>query len=133
MVEPTRIPFKIESAYAGCAKIDGLLVVSSEQLSFEYRVIDRWLGILKSAVLKRNLAYGAVQAAEYRCRFFRPSILLTARRLDAFDNFPCADPTVLQLNVPWKYRSLLRKTVAEINLYILFNEPNRFRLPLYIP
>jgi len=130
-MEPTRIPFKIASAYAGCAKVDGLIVVSSESLALEYRVSDKWLGALKSGVIKRTVPYAALERAEYRMGFFKPSVLFTARSLDAFANLPCADPTFLRLLVPWRYRRAARSAAAEINLYILFNEPSRFRLPLY--
>ncbi|MDQ3624795.1 MAG: hypothetical protein M3463_20320 [Verrucomicrobiota bacterium] len=126
-MEATRIPFKIPSIYAGHAKIEGLLILGTEHLAFEYRIIDTWLGALTSRIIKKTVKYGDLEKAEYRLGFFNPCLIFSARTLDAFDKLPHAEPTVLKIGVPWTRRKDLRSIISNINFYILVIDAHRCR------
>jgi hypothetical protein len=100
-MEPTRIPFKIESAYAGCAKVDGLIVVRTETLGLEYRVSDRLFGALKSGIIKREVLTRAIEKASIAVGF--SSLRSSSRRGASMPSGICVcDPTLLRLRVPWR-------------------------------
>lgn len=125
-MEPSRLPFSLSGLYGGCAKLDGLVILSPEHLTLEYRAIAMF-GVWNGRVNTRTIGWKDLERAECGRGFFAPWLTLTARTLSAFDTLPCANSFQLKLAVPWKYRRLLRSLTSEINLHLSFREADRLR------
>ncbi len=126
-METSRLPFRIGSLYGGCAKIDGIIILSSEYLTLEYRMSDAWIGAWNGGITTRTLAWSDLERAECGLGFFSPWLILSARRMNTFDKLPSSDGLRLRVGVRWKDRRQLRAVTSEINLVLSFNEADRYR------
>ncbi len=126
-METSRLPFCVDGLYAGCAKLDGLVILSPEILTLEYRMKDNVFGAFSGQINTRTIAWQDIERAECGLGFFSPWLALTARTLNAFDKLPCTDPSQLRLGIAWKYRHQLRALTSEINLHLSFRDADRLR------
>lgn len=126
-METSRLPFRIRGLYGGCAKLDGLVILSPEHLTLEYRMVDSWIGAFSGQITTRAIGWQDLERAECGLGFFSPWLALTARALSVFDKLPCKDPSQLKLGVAWKYRRQLRALTSEINLHLSFQQADRLR------
>lgn len=125
-METIRLPFRIENLLRGCAKIEGLLTASAEQLTLEYRMKDNIIGVWTGETNTRAIVWHDLEKAEGGLGFFNPWMALTARSLRTFEKLT-SEPARLKLFIPWKDRRQLRTLVGEINLLLSFREADRYR------
>ena len=130
-METYRLPFEISGLYAGCAKLDGMIIVSAEHLLLEYRLTDTLIRAFNGELQTRRVAWTELERAEHGNGFFSPWLVLTARTMSTFDKLPSKNPGQLRLSIPWKQRQRLRTVTSEINLLLSYQEADRFigRLP----
>jgi hypothetical protein len=126
-MEPIRIPFRLKGLYGGCAKLDGLVILSPEHLTLEYRMTDTIVGAFSGGVTTRTIAWEDIERADCGLGFFMPWLTLAARRLSVFDKLPCKDPSRLRLRIPWGHRRQLQALTSEINMHLSFLEADRLR------
>ena len=132
-MEISRLPFRLGGLYGGCAKLDGLIIVSPENLTLEYRMTDNLIGAWGGPIVTRSFVWRDLERAECGLGFFSPWLALTARSLSTFDQLPCTDPCRLKLGIAWKHRRQLRTVSSEINLHLSYQEADRLRRRLPEP
>lgn len=126
-MDTAHIPFCIDSLYAGCMKLDGIIKAEPEHLTLEYRMSDNLLGAWTGGVTTRTIAYSELESAECRVGFFTARLLLNARGMQVFDKLPMSAPAQLSLGVPWRLRRQLRAFASEINLALSYRAADRLR------
>jgi len=126
-MDTIRLPFHISGLYAGCAKIEGIVVASAETLTMEYRVSDTIIGAWSGEIVTRKFSWTEIERAECGNGFFTPWLRLSARTLTVFDKLPSSSPGPILLRIPWKHRRQLRALTSEINLQLSDNEADRYR------
>ena len=126
-METIRLPFQISGLYAGCAKIEGIVVASAEMVTMEYRVSDTIIGAWSGEIVTRKFSWAEIERAECGNGFFTPWLRLSARTLTVFDKLPSSSPGQIRLRIPWKHRRQLRALTSEINLQLSYNEADRYR------
>ena len=126
-MEVARVPFFISDIFAGFAKIHGIMIVTPEQLIFEYQMSDNVFGAISGKIAKRAVGYGELAAVESATGFFKPRLIFRAKGLETFSKFPHRDPSLFCIRVSWKNRKLIKPALAEIGLNLSFAEADRFR------
>ena len=126
-MEIIRLPFRIGGLYGGVARLDGIVILSAEHLTLEYRMTDTLVGTITGGIRSRAIPWTELERADCGLGFFSPWLRLTARALSTFDGLPAPDPCQLRLGIPWKHRRQLRALTGEINLQLSYREADRYR------
>jgi hypothetical protein len=126
-MENIRLPFRIGGLYGGMARLDGLVILSAESLTLEYRMSDTLVGTITGGIKSRSIPWSELDRAECGLGFFTPWLSLASRALSTFDGLPSPDPCQLRVRVPWKHRRQLRALTSEINLQLSYREADRYR------
>src|SRR5687768_6261549 len=112
-MENIRLPFRIGGLYGGMARLDGLVILSPECLTLEYRMSDTFVGTITGGIKSRSVPWAELDRAECGLGFFMPWLSLASQALSTFDGLPSADPCQLRLRIPWKHRRRLRALTSE--------------------
>ena len=114
----TSIPFSIENAYKGFAKVGGILYISNKALTLEFETKDSMIGFFKSGVKKISLSAGDLESLILEKKFFKRNLIIRTRSLFAIRDFPHSENGQIRLQIDKSYLKLAESMVSSMNLAI---------------
>lgn len=104
------IPVRFPEIYQGLADAEGVLRISSEALTLEYRVKDNLIGVVKSGVSTAVIPFDHIDEVDFRSNFLRTSLNIRVNSIQIVGDVPGAKQGKIILKIPRRYK----KEAAEI-------------------
>ncbi len=112
------IPFSIDNAYKGLAKVGGILCFSKNVLTLEFETKDSMFGFFKSGVKKLSLPADELENLRIEKKFFQRSLVIRTRSLHAIKDFPHSENAQIRLQIDKAHIKSVESIVSSMNLAI---------------
>lgn len=112
------LPFYDDELNGGFMKLEGILRVENNQLSFEFQKKDGIMEIVKTGVKKVEIDLADIDLIEYKKKLFGARLILHAKRAMVFENFPGNELTTRTLKIKRKDRNIAANIASNVNLYL---------------
>jgi len=110
------VPFEITNLNHGFQKASGLIKLEEEQILCEFRVVDAFLGMIKSDVKETRIPLSDLHSVKFKKGFFRSKIIFEAQSLRVFDRVPGSEQGEWEVSIKRKDRDEARDLVSKIRL-----------------
>jgi hypothetical protein len=112
------LPFVIDELNGGFMKVEGILSVEKNSLTFEFQKKDAVLEAYKSDIMTDEIPFSELDMIEYKKGFFSSKLILHGKKASTFRNLPGNELTTRTLKVKKKNREIAANISSKINLEI---------------
>lgn len=123
--ESASVPFTIPKAFGGFAECHGVLHASPTGLHLEFESRDSFVGVLKSRVRERAIAWEELADLKLQAGWFSTRLLLTTNTLRALHGLPGTEACHVCLVVNRRHREAARQLAFTVNLRLCERELHR--------
>ena len=120
-----RVPFSIGDVYGGFAKAEGILRFDGEQLLFQFRVKDEFVGVVSSGIKNINVPVADILTVELRSGWFSYTLEIFTDHLDSLHEIPRSEPTRAKLQIAKRDVTVANQLVHEVNRTLGRPTPDR--------
>ncbi len=110
-----RVPFSIGDVYGGLAKAEGILRFDGQQLTFEFRVKDEFVGVVSSGIKNISVPVSDILAVDLRSGWFNYTLELVTDQLATLHDIPRAESTRARLQIAKRDVPAASQLVHEVN------------------
>lgn len=112
------LPFSIENLNGGFMKVEGILRVEGEQLTFEFQKKDAVVEAYQSELKTEKIPLSELDMLEYKKGWFSGKLILHGKTARSFGDLPGSELTERVLKVKRKHRDLAASISSNLNLKI---------------
>ena len=98
------IPVKFPEIYEGFADAEGVLRISPDALTLEYRIKDTLIGVVKSGVSTAVIPFDHIDEVDLRSRFLWTSLNIRVDSMQIVGDVPGAKQGMVKLKIPRRYK-----------------------------
>lgn len=112
------IPFEIPDVNHGLVEVKGLLHFRKEEIILEFDKRDALIGIWKSELKERRIAFSEIQSIAFKKKFFSTFIEISGRSMKSLQDIPGAEQGNCRLKIKRKDRDEAERllSTARLNL-----------------
>ena len=112
------LPFFTDDLNGGFMKLEGILRIEGDELTFEFQKMDAVFEAYKSDLKEIRIPLRDIDMAEFKKGLFGTKLILHAKRAAVFKDLPGNDLTTRLLKVKRKYRDVAASVSSKINLRV---------------
>lgn len=109
------LAFRIKNLYYAFAEAIGLANFSGDTLMLEFRIRDSLLGLIKSGIKEYKFHIKDLESLTFQKNLFSSRLLIKARKMETFVNFPGSQQGEIPLQIKRKDRELAEQFSAHLN------------------
>ena len=98
------IPVKFPEIYEGFADAEGVLRISPDALTLEYRIKDNLMGVVKSGVSTAVIPFDHIDEVDFRSKFLWTSLNIRVDSMQIVGDVPGAKQGMVKLKIPRRYK-----------------------------
>ena len=98
------IPVKFPEIYEGFADAEGVLRISPDALTLEYRIKDNLIGVVKSGVSTAVIPFDHIDEVDFRSKFLWTSLNIRVDSMQIVGDVPGAKQGMVKLKIPRRYK-----------------------------
>ncbi len=98
------IPVKFPEIYEGFADAEGVLRISPDALTLEYRIKDNLIGVVKSGVSTAVIPFDHIDEVDLRSRFLWTSLNIRVDSMQIVGDVPGAKQGKVSLKISRRYK-----------------------------
>jgi hypothetical protein len=110
------IPYKIVTSDFSLSESSGILRFENNHIELEYQTRDAVLGLIKSQVKSITLSLSEIQDLKFKKGWFSDKLMIQAKRMKSFEQFPGSKQGSAELTLLKKYRKDVEYLVSTVNL-----------------